>query len=236
MGRQAEVSVLIFVPFTQKWGKWSQARGEGPSLSRRAMFLPSLCLHYGKSMTGKIDTKHPPVFLDLWAGKQHDGLCEHFLEVPPFNISSFFCRLTSLMHQAHSHLPKTCPSSDYTAQLCRAALPPAAEQRPPEGHWKDTALFPQSQCLPPGSQDEQLWDFIIHQSLSFLRAGVMRHIWDIAAQQHLKCHQEEQIHLAGVNSSISTTSFPKDSEGLTDCRPRGYNSRLTNTDTAPWSI
>lgn len=64
----------------------------------------------------------------------------------------------------------------------------------------------------------------------------MRRILDIAAQQRLRCHQEEQIHLAGVNPSFSTTSFLEDSEGLTDCRPFGYSSRLTNTDTAPWSI
>lgn len=77
-----------------------QGEKDPNSLSRRATLLPPLCLLYGKSMLGK-NTEHPSHIysLALWAGKQHDGWHENFLEAPPFSLSSPFRHLTSLTHQ-----------------------------------------------------------------------------------------------------------------------------------------
>lgn len=104
-----------------------QGQKDPNTLSWRATLLRPLCLHYGKSMLGK-NTEHLSHIysLALWAGKQHDGWHENFLEAPPFSLSSPFCHLTSLTHQ-QSYAPHMswqqfhCPALlSSLATCCRA--------------------------------------------------------------------------------------------------------------------
>lgn len=174
-----------------------QGQKDPNTLSWRATLLPPLCLHYGKSMLGK-NTEHLSHIysLALWAGKQHDGWHENFLEAPPFSLSSPFCHLTSLTHQQTVIRP--------THVLTAIPLPSSSEQ---------PCNLLQSQGNLRAFGRTQLFSFQLSVSLPAARmniSGISVSIGPcpfsgqvIAAQKQLNWHLEEQIYLTGVNSCSS---------------------------------
>lgn len=117
-GRQAGVSVLIFVPFILNLGKWSQARGEGPGqfvLKSNASASSEFALCKISDWKNRYQRSSHTCSLG-W--KAAWWITWAFPRSSPFNLSSFFCHLTSVTHQAHRRLLETCPSTDSSSQLC----------------------------------------------------------------------------------------------------------------------
>lgn len=173
MGRQSDVSVLIFVPFAQRWCKWRQARAEGSQhfilkSNTSASFVPAL---WKINAWKKYRTSLPYLFFGSLGWKAAWWMTWEFPRSSPLWPFLPFLPFDLFNTSANSHTPHTCPGSNSTAQLFWAALQLAAEPGQPEGFWKDTAFLLPTQCLPSSSRDEHLWHFSIYWSPSFLRTG-----------------------------------------------------------------